>query len=230
MTDSTQENTLDSKAIIRDLLFSTALFLPLCFFIWFYASGLLVIPVKYLLQMILSLWQPELFNAVTQHQYLLNIETLIFPSTTFAGQGDKLAVLDVTVNPMLYGYGLAVISGLVVSVPNLKTSKRVLQIIMGYVLIIFIQTFGSFWELLKHLVFEAGPDAQQAILDTGLGNNTIALMYQMSYLIIPAVVPIAYWIITNNNFIGEITGLKPNTNRNFDDKNVSEKQQQENKL
>ncbi|MBL4772580.1 MAG: hypothetical protein JKX98_02940 [Alcanivoracaceae bacterium] len=219
-----------SKNIIKHLLFSTALFLPLCFFIWFYASSLLVIPVKYLLQQILILWQPDLFNAVSQNQYLLTIETLIFPNTSFFGQGDKLAVLDVVVNPMLYGYGLAVVAGLVVSVPDLKASKRILQIVIGYVLIIFVQTFGSFWETIKHLVFEAGPDAQQAILDTGLSVNLIALMYQLSYLIVPAVVPVSYWIIMNSDFIGEITGLKINSNRNFDRDEVSDKQSKENKL
>ena len=204
----TSNHSYSTDSSLKHLLISSVLFLPLCFFIWFYASSLLVLPVKYLLQLILSAWQPDLFNTVSQNQYLLNIETLIFPSTNFAGQGDKLAVLDVVVNPMLYGYGLAVITGLVLSVPDLKTSKRVLQTFIGYILIILIQTFGSFWEMIKHLLFEGGVDAQQAMLDTGLGPNFVALMYQLSYLILPAVVPIAYWIIMNNDFISEITGLK----------------------
>ena len=200
-------NNADAKAIIRQLLISTILFLPVCFFIWFYASSLLVLPVKYLLQWLVTWWQPDLFNQVTQHQYLLNVETLIFPNQSFQGQEDKLAVLEVTVNPMLYGYGLAVISGLVMSIPELKTSKRFLQIIIGYVLIIFIQTFGSFWELIKTLLLQSGADAQNAILNVGLNPNFVALMYQLSYLIIPAVVPVAYWIIMNNKFITQITGL-----------------------
>ena len=206
MSDEIIDNS-DAKAIIRQLLISTVLFLPLCFFIWFYAASLLVLPVKYLLQLIVTWWQPDLFNQVSQHQYLLNVETLIFPTQSFQGQEDKLAVLEVTVNPMLYGYGLAVISGLVMSIPELKTSKRFLQIIMGYVLIIFIQTFGSFWELIKTLLLQSGVDAQNAILDVGLNPNFVALMYQLSYLIIPAVVPVAYWIIMNNKFISRITGL-----------------------
>jgi len=215
----------NSKSIIKQLILNTVLFLPLCFFIWFYASSLLVIPVKYLLQLISSTWQPDLFNAVAQNQYLLTVETLIFPSTTFAGQGDKLAVLDVAVNPMIYGYGIAVISALVLSVPNLKTKKRTIQIVMGYILVVIIQAFGCFWEMLKHLIFKAGPDAQAAILDTGLSANLIALMYQLSYLILPSVVPVAYWIIMNNNFIGEITGLKYKSARNFEAHQVSDKQE-----
>lgn len=206
--NSNSDQDEDTKALIKQLLISTLLFLPLCFFIWFYASSLLVIPVKYLLQLILAVWQPDLFNLVSQNHYLLNIETLIFPTTQFAGQGDKLAVLDVTVNPMLYGYGLAVIMGLIISVPNISTLRKTVQISVGYVLIIMVQTFGSFWEMVKHLVFEGGPDAQQAILNTGLSVDFIALMYQLSYLILPPVVPIAYWIIVNKDFITKITGLK----------------------
>ncbi|MCF6319415.1 MAG: hypothetical protein L3J83_09100 [Proteobacteria bacterium] len=226
MTKEENNNPEDQhEGVIKHLLLSTALYLPLCFFIWFYASSLLVIPVKYLLQFVLTVWQPDLFNAVTQNQFMLNIETLIFPSTAFAGQGDQLAVLDVAVNPMLYGYGLAVITGLVVSIPGMKKSKRIFQIVFGYMLIIFVQAFGSFWQLIKNLAFEGGPDAHQAIMDTGLSMNVIALIYQMSYLIIPAVVPVAYWIIVNSDFIGELTGLKTTTNRNFDDKTMSDKQE-----
>jgi len=199
--------------------------LPLCFFIWFYASSLLVVPVKYLLQVVLSFWQPDLFNEVSQNQYLLTIETLIFPSISFAGQGDKLAVLDVEVNPMIYGYGIAMISALVLSLPNQKMKNRFVQILFGYLLVVVIQAFGCFWQMLKHLIFEAGPDAQAAILDTGFSANIIALMYQLSYLILPSVVPIAYWIIMNNNFIGEITGLKSKISRNFETQDVSDKQE-----
>ena len=227
MTDSIKNNENYSKAVIKEMLISAILYLPISFFVWFYASTLLVVPVKYLLQMIVTLWQPELFNAVTQHQYLLSIETLIFPSESFTGQGDKLAVLDVSVNPMLYGYGLAVISGLVLSVPGLKWSKVIFQIVLGYFVVVLVQTFGSFWEMIKHLIFEAGPDTTQAILDTGLTPNLVALMYQLSYLIIPAVVPVAYWIIMNSVFIGEITGLDKKQVGNFSKEVVSDKAQKE---
>ncbi len=227
MSDSVENNEKYSKTVIKEMLISAILYLPISFFVWFYASALLVIPVKYLLQAVLTLWQPELFNAVTQHQYLLSIETLIFPSETFAGQGDKLAVLDVSVNPMLYGYGVAVISGLVLSVPGLKWTKVIFQIVLGYFVVVLVQTFGSFWEMMKHLMLEAGPDVSHAILETGISPNIMALMYQLSYLIFPAVIPVAYWIIMNNVFIGEITGLDKKQARNFNKKAVSDKKQTE---
>jgi hypothetical protein len=213
---------LIQKSPIKTLLLSTVLFLPMCFFVWFYASSLLVIPVKYLLQSLLMLWQSDLFNLVTQNQYLLTVETLIFPSETFAGQGGKLAVLDVSVNPMIYGYGLAVISGLVLSTPGLSKLTKLKQISVGYLLVVLIQTFGCFWEMIKHLLFSAGPDAYEAIINTGMKVDFVALMYQMSYLIFPAVLPVAYWIAMNSKFISEITGVKMNSNRTFDNKDLSE--------
>jgi len=215
----------DSKSIIKQLILQTVLYLPLCFFIWFYASTLLVVPVHYSLELFLSLWQPDLFNVVTQNQYMLTIETLIFPKDNFTGQGDKLAVLDVVVNPMIYGYGIALISALVLSLPKQKTKRRIVQIVLGYLLVVVLQTIGCFWEMLKHLIFSAGPDAQAAILNTGIPVNIIALMYQLSYLILPSVAPIAYWIIMNNKFIGEITGLKSMTARNFNIHELSDKQE-----
>ena len=223
MTDKNSQSDI-SKSIIKQLILQAMLYLPLCFFIWFYASTILVMPVKYLLQLILTFWQPDLFNNVMQNQYLLTVETLIFPSQSFAGQGDKLAVLDVVVNPMIYGYGIALISALVLSLPKQKINKRALQIIFGYLVVVVIQAIGCFWELLKHLIY-AGSDAQLAILDTGISANIIALMYQLSYLILPSVVPIAYWIIMNNNFIGEITGLINKSARNFEAQQVSDKQE-----
>lgn len=213
---------LKTKSPIKMLLLSTVLFLPLCFFLWFYTSSILVMPVRYLLESVLMLWQSDLFNTISQHHYMLTIETLIFPSTTFAGQGSKLAVLDVSVNPMLYGYGLAVISGLVLATPGLTKTTKSLQIFFGYLLIIIIQTFGCFWEMNKHLMFSAGPDATEAIINTGLNANFVALMYQMSYLIFPAVLPIAYWIAVNSKFISELTGVKISGDRNFENKDLSE--------
>lgn len=200
---------------IRSVFLSALLFLPLCFFLWFVVASALVMPVKGLLSLVLTAWQPDLFNGVTQFKYLLSVETLIFPSQTFAGQGDKLAVLDVSVNPMIYGYGLAVLSGLVLSLNSLSMKQKAFQIILGYLLVVLIQVNGCFWECLKHLVFNAGNDAQMAILDTGLSSNVIALLYQMSYLIFPAILPVVLWIIMNLSFISEITGFQVKSDRNF---------------
>lgn len=188
------------KSPIKELLVSSVLYLPMCFFIWFMAATLLVLPVHYLTEWILVTWQPDLFNGISQNRYWFSVETLIFPTEQFVGQGEKLAVLDVMINPMKYGYGLAVFAGLVISVPDLKITQRLGQIAIGYLFICLIQTNGVFWETCKSLLFSGG-DAFAAIDATGISHNLVAAMYQMSYLIIPAVVPIVLWIVLNRQFI-----------------------------
>jgi|SRR5690606_6032345 len=191
------------KSPIKELLVSSVLYLPLGFFVWFTAATLLVLPVHYLAEWILVTWQPDLFKGISQNRYWFSVETLIFPAQQFVGQGEKLAVLDVMINPMKYGYGLAVFAGLVISVPNLKITQRLGQITIGYLFICLIQTNGVFWETCKSLLFSGG-DAFVAIDATGINHNLVAAMYQMSYLIIPAVVPIVLWIVLNRQFIEQL--------------------------
>ncbi|VAW48265.1 hypothetical protein MNBD_GAMMA02-278 [hydrothermal vent metagenome] len=192
------------KSPIKELFVSALLYLPLCFFIWFYAAPILVMPAKWLAAMVMQLWQADLFNGIEQQQYLFHVQTLIFPQD-YNGQDAKLAVLDVTVNPMKYGYGLAVFAGLVISVPELKLKSKLIQMAIGFLVVSLIQANGVFWETCKSLLFSGGGDAFQAINDTGISHNLVAAMYQMSYLILPAVVPIVIWVLLNRHFIEEIT-------------------------
>lgn len=192
------------KSPIKELLLSAILYLPLCFFIWFFAATILLLPVNWLSELIFNIWQPDLFNGIEQQSYLFHVQTLIFPQE-FVGQDSKLAVLDVTVNPMKYGYGLAVFSGLVISVPGLTLRTRAIQLMIGYIAICLIQVSGVFWETCKSLIYSGGDDAFEAINATGISHNLVAAMYQMSYLILPAVVPIVIWVLLNRQFIEKIT-------------------------
>ncbi|WP_395374374.1 exosortase H-associated membrane protein [Marinicella sp. W31] len=195
------------RSPIRHLFVSAVLFLPLCFFIWFLLSSVLVLPVHGLSEWILTTWQPDLFKGIVQNQYVLNIETLVFIEQNYTGQEHQLAVLQVTVNPMIYGYGLAVFAGLTLSVPNLNWQKRVIHIGIAYLVVVFIQSFGVFWETLKQLLFSSGPEAQQAVLELGINANIIAGLYQITYLILPAVVPVALWVGLNKEFLNTLIGL-----------------------
>ncbi len=192
------------KSPIKELFISALLYLPLCFFIWFYAAPLLVMPAKWLAMMVMSMWQDDLFNGIEQKQFLFYVQTLIFPQN-FNQQDTQLAVLDVMVNPMKYGYGLAVFSGLVISMPNLRVGIKLIQLFIGFMVVSLIQANGVFWETCKSLLFSGGGDAFQAINETGISHNLVAAMYQMSYLILPAVVPVVIWVLLNRSFIEDIT-------------------------
>ena len=192
------------KSPIRELFVSALLYLPLCFFIWFFAAPVLVLPAKWLAAWVMQLWQADLFNGIEQQSFLFQVQTLIFPQG-FDAQDTKLAVLEVTVNPMKYGYGLALFAGLVVSIPNLRLSTKLIQLAVGFIVTSVLQANGVFWETCKSLLFSGGGDAFQAINDTGISHDVVAAMYQLSYLILPAVVPIVLWVLLNRSFIEKIT-------------------------
>jgi len=112
---------------------------------------LLVLPVHWLAEWVLTHWQPDLFKEITQNYYLLNVQTLIFPDQEFSQGAGKLAVLEVTANPMIYGYGLAVFAGLVMARPDLTWKQRLRQLLLGYVVVVLIQTWGVIWDVFKNL-------------------------------------------------------------------------------
>lgn len=191
------------KSPIKSLFISAVLFLPLCFFLWFFMAQVLVLPVKWLVSAVMQWWQPDLFNGILQQQFMFQVQTLVFPENMGAA-ANQLAVLEVTANPMKYGYGLPLFAGLVLSVPDLKSTQRLLQLLLGYVMICLVQANGVFWDACKSLLFSGG-EAFAAIDATGISHNLVAAMYQLSYLIIPAVVPILLWVLLNRRFIEAIT-------------------------
>jgi hypothetical protein len=202
------------KSPIKELLVSAVLYLPLCFFLWFYAASLLVLPVKWLAEFALLTWQQDLFNGISQSSFMFHVETLIFPKDQMGAVGTQVAVLDVSVNPMKYGYGLAVFAGLVLSLPNASVSRKVIQLVIGYLLVVLVQAKGVFWETCKSLLFSGSEAAFNAINDTGISHDLVAVMYQMSYLILPAIVPIVAWVLLNRRFVEEITHYNAFINQN----------------
>ena len=194
---------METRSPIKDLLIGALLYMPLCFGLWFYAAALLVLPVKWLTNLALEWWQPALFNGIEQQNFLLQIQTLITPKSVTLSPG-QVAIVEVAVNPMKYGYGLAGIGGLVLAVPELKTKQRLMQFVLGYLLVCLIQANGVFWEAIKSLLFSGG-EVFAAIDATGINHNLVVAMYQMAYLIVPAVLPVIFWVAFNKPFIVAIT-------------------------
>ena len=75
-----------------------------------------------------------------------------------------------------------------------------LQILLGYAAIVLVQSWGVVAEVLKNLTFGLGPEGRVVMEQVGLSPTIVALAYQSGYLILPAVVPIAIWILMNRHF------------------------------
>ncbi|GAB4181752.1 MAG: hypothetical protein Tsb002_02070 [Wenzhouxiangellaceae bacterium] len=180
---------------IRDLFILAALWLPLGFFLWFYLSSILVAPVMLISNLAFQWFAPELVHGMVQQDFRIIAHVPVISGPLGDGADGVLT------NPLIYGYGVPLLFGLVMATPPLNWKQRGGQIVLGYALMVLVQSWGVFWEILKNLSFSLGPRAAGAIDDLGLSKTLIALCYQLGYLILPAVVPIALWILFNRRFL-----------------------------
>jgi hypothetical protein len=174
---------------LKVFLLSAALWLPLSFFFWFQFAGLFVAPVQLFAEWALAGILGEHLRDLSQSGFILVVE-IYFK----APDGTRLSI-----NPMIYGYGLPVLAGLVISTPN-SIRHRTMQIVLGYTAIVLVQSWGAVSEVLKNLMFGLGPEGRVVMEQVGLSPTLVALVYQFGYLILPAVVPIAIWILMNRRF------------------------------
>lgn len=189
---------------LGDLLILSLLWMLFGFMLWYYLSAFHGVPVRLAVESLLSsLLGDNFYNIVpnSDRHYLLQVQTKIpfrFPD----GSVESLGFL---VNPLVYGYGLPLLFGLVMG-SNSSAVRKLLTIIMGYCTVLLVQIWGVFWQALKMLAFNFGPEVQQLIFDTGVSATAIALCYQLGSLIFPALLPVIVWVLASWKDIEQITG------------------------
>jgi len=188
---------------LKTLLFLAVLWLPLSFFVWFYFAQLFVVPIAWLSSHVLEWWMPTVFSGVEQTRHLLSfITTLPVDPAQLVGvdlsQGRPAVVVDA--NPMIYGFCIPVLTGLVMATP-LSSARRALQIGVGVIVLLGVQTFGTVFDVLKSIGLQAGTEGSRVIAEAGISPNLIAFCYQFGYLVLPAITPVILWVMLNQPFI-----------------------------
>ena len=174
-----------------------ALYLPMGFFLWFLSASLLMFPTARLSDWLLSGIFSEVFEQVVQLGFQLEIQTSVIMERLVEG---RQVAVNIFVNPMIYAWGMALLFGLIMATP-LSVRQRLLQMLIGFIVVTLVTTWGVFWETLTDLAFRSGPEAAAAARGLGVNMNLIGLFYQMGYLMFPAVIPVAAWILMNRQFI-----------------------------
>jgi hypothetical protein len=203
---------------MKRFMLAALLWLPAAFFLWFWFAGPLVWPVIQLAKLVLLHAWPRLFTAVSQGadlldaqgrllghlDYLMQLSTGVLVEVAPAGAPARFGFIEPTVNPMVYGYSLPLLVGLVLATP-LAARQRIIQCALGIALVWLAQAFGVVAESLKAVAIDAGAAGADAARQSGLSLNLIALCYQFGYLILPALLPAAFWIVANRRFIDALT-------------------------
>ena len=187
----------DQKNPVKEMFLLAALYLPMGFFLWFFAASLLMFPTARLSDWLLSGIFGGVFDQVVQLGFHLEVQTSVILERQVDG---RTAAVNLYVNPMIYAWGMALLFGLIMATP-LTIKRRLLQMAISFVVITIVTTWGVFWESLTDLAFRSGPEAGAAARGLGINMNLIALFYQLGYLMLPAVIPVATWILMNRDFI-----------------------------
>jgi len=87
----------------------------------------------------------------------------------------------------------------------MSIKRRLIQMVIGYSTVTLVTIWGVYWEIWKDMAFrwsQQFPTQVAPLVDAvAYGPTMIALCYQLGYLMLPAVVPIATWILMNRRFI-----------------------------
>lgn len=198
----------ETKEPVRlgELLILAALWMLFGFMLWYYLSAFHGVPVRLVTdQLLSSLLGEQFYNIVpnSDHHYLFQVQTRIpfqFPD----GSTESLGFI---VNPLVFGFGLPLLFGLVMA-SSAPPVRRFLTILIGIAAVMMVQIWGVFWQSLKMLAFNFGPEVQQIVLDTGVSATTIALCYQLGVLIFPPLIPVIIWVLASWEEIEQFTGWR----------------------
>ena len=197
-----QENNQELR--LSELLILAFLWMIFGFMLWYYLSAFHGIPVRLIWSEVLSSLLGDNFLNIIENpdkHYLFQVQTNIpfqFPD----GSSDLLGFI---VNPLIYGFGLPLLFGLVMA-SGATLLKKVITLLGGYVVIMLVQVWGVVWQSLKMLAFNFGEVAHNVIISAGISEELIALCYQLGALIFPPLVPIILWVLANWSLIEQFTG------------------------
>ena len=194
---------------LSELLILAFLWMVFGFMLWYYLSAFHGVPVRLLADEILSrLLGSGFLNIIPNpdHHYLFLVQTNI----PFQFPDGSREALGFIVNPLVFGFGLPLLFGLVMA-SGVSFLRKMAILLIGYVCVMLIQVWGVVWQSLKMLAFNFGPDAHQLVADAGISDELIALCYQLGVLIFPPLVPIILWVLANWTLIEQFTGWQRNT-------------------
>jgi len=189
---------------LGELLILAFLWMVFGFMLWYYLSAFHGTPVRLLASEILSAVLAGDFLDIIANpdrQYLLQVQTNIpfqFPD----GSQQSLGFI---VNPLVYGYGLPLLFGLVMA-SGVSILRKIAVLFGGYVVVTLIQVWGVVWQSLKMLAFNFGADAHRVVMEAGISDELIALCYQLGVLILPPLIPVILWVLANWALIEQFTG------------------------
>lgn len=189
---------------LTELLILASMWMLFGFMLWFYLSAFHGAPARMAAEAILQQVLGSDFSRIVvepNQNFLFQVETNI-PFTFRDGTTEALGFV---VNPLVYTYGLPLLFGLVMG-SDVSWLRKIVIMLIGYVVITAVQVWGVVWVSLKMLAFNFGAQAHAVVQSHGITDGAIALGYQLGTLILPALAPIFVWVLSNRPLVEQFVG------------------------
>lgn len=202
----TVEKAPKEELKLSELLILASMWMIFGFMLWFYLSVFHGAPARIAADAILGhMLGDEFYRIIVnpEQRFLYQVETQI----QFTFRDGTTDALGFVVNPLIYSYGLPLLFGLVMG-SNVSWLRKFVIMLIGYVVITGVQTWGVVWQSLKMLAFNFGAQTHAVVQQAGVSDSAIALGYQLGTLIFPALAPIFVWVLTNRPLVEEFVGWR----------------------
>jgi uncharacterized membrane protein (Fun14 family) len=189
---------------LSELLILASMWMMFGFMLWFYLSAFHGTPARIASEAILShILGSDFYRIIVEpnQHFLFQVETQI----QFTFRDGTTDALGFIVNPLIFSYGLPLLFGLVMG-SDVSWLRKVVIMLIGYVVITLVQIWGVVWQSLKMLSFNFGEQTHAIVLSHGVSDASIALGYQLGTLIFPALAPIFIWVLSNRPLVEQFVG------------------------
>ena len=181
----------------------TAFWLPICFAAWYFSSILFTAPLAGIVDW-LSTLLPQIVSAVESD----GNELLVVLALEARGPGGEVlpgGELLFEINPLIYGYSIPLYTALLLASPGSEARKLVAWL-TAMVVLFLVQSVCIESEILKTVAITLHQQTQSLLTLPRWGYEAIAIFYQLGYLILPSVTPIALWLLQFRGFVVEMAG------------------------
>jgi len=189
---------------LGELLLLAFLWMIFGFMLWYYLAVFHGAPARIAADAILGQLLGSDFSRIVpepNQQFLFQVETAI----AFTFRDGSTEALGFIVNPLIFGYGLPLLFGLVMG-SDARAWRKLAVMLLGYGVIVLVQTWGVVFQSLKVLAFDFGEQTRSVILAHGINETLVAIGYQLGTLILPALAPILVWVLSNRRLVEQFVG------------------------
>lgn len=177
---------------LKMFMLRAVLWLPVCFAAWYYSSILFVAPMARTLDVLSTTLLPQLISAVDAYGNKLRVIVALQVQDKTGGV-PRIGDILIEINPLIYGFCVPLYTALVIAAP-VSDGRKLAAWLIGVFALFLVQILGVQAEILKIVAIDLSAETQPLLEFPNWGYEAIALGYQLSYLILPSMMPIALWL------------------------------------